>query len=120
MTRAEGISYTSDINFNYGIKLPFNRHLPTGFTFSNGHNQNNVGYINSGYTIPNFFTYTRGVVRNNSNHIRISLRDPSAPVTVFFNVKLTDYIGHAFSITNAWGGKDENFHSFPPVTIGTF
>jgi len=46
------------------------------------------------------------------------MKDPSAPVTAFFNVKLTDKLGEVFSLTNVWAdGKSVNI---PPVTVGTF
>ena len=115
MARNEGIGYTSDIKFTYAID---SSHVYLNLTISNGRANNNIGYVQNAYQIPNYFTSVRRIYKNNANSLRLSMKDPSAPVTAFFNVKLTDKLGEVFSLTNVWAdGKSVNI---PPVTVGTF
>ncbi len=115
MARSEGIGYTSDIKFNYAID---SSHIYLNLTINNGRANNNIGYVQNSYQLPNYFTSVRRTYKNNANSLRLSMKDPLAPVTAFFNVKLTDKLGEAFSITNVWAdGKGVNI---PPVQIGTF
>jgi len=101
--------------FNYAID---SSHVYLNLTISNGRANNNIGYVQNAYQIPNYFTSVRRIYKNNANSLRLSMKDPSAPVTAFFNVKLTDKLGEVFSLTNVWAdGKSVNI---PPVTVGTF
>lgn len=116
MTRNEGIGYTSDIKFDYAID---SSHIYLSLTVSNGRANNNVGYVQNAYQIPDYFTSIRKTYKNNASSLRLSMKDPSAAVTAFFNVKLTDKVGEAFSLTNEWA-DDGGGINIPPIPVGTF
>lgn len=116
-----GLSIINTSDSENSQKLTKSFSLPT-FESSNEvfKRTDGVAYYKSDEGIPNYFTHRRGIVKNNANYLRISLRNPAAPVTVFFNVKFADNIGHAFSVTNSWGDKENDFVGVPAFTVATF
>jgi len=117
-------NYTSDIQFHWGLDNLWNALVHGGrlstypVTFNNGHIEDTLGYNQNRYTIPYGYNRIPGhyASKNNASSLKISLRDPNAPVVTFFNVKILDNLGFAFTLTNKWGGGG----SIPMMQVGSF